>query len=315
MIMQPGHSPAHEKIDAKQAQKYDVSKIGDRSIGSGVNLYSIEKEQALGHELALEVERDSQLITDPTITEYVNRVGQKIVRNSDAKVPFVIKVIDNDEINAFALPGGYFYVNSGLILAADNEAELAGVMAHEIAHVAARHATKNATRAQIFNIASIPLIFVGGPIGYVVRQAAGLAVPMGFLKFSRDAEREADLLGLEYQYAAGYDPGAFVQFFEKLKDTEKQHHSLLAKAFSTHPMTEDRIKRAQTEIEEFLPARDQYIETTSEFDEVKARLAQLENRHMLDAGQGNHPTLRRRENGKTSGSNDDGKPTLKRRPN
>ncbi len=290
--------------------KYDVSKIGDRSVGKGLDFYSLEREQALGRSLAEEVEHSSRLITDPVVTEYVNRIGQNLVRNSDAKVPFTIKVIDNDEINAFALPGGFFYVNTGMILAADNEAELAGVMAHEIAHVAARHATKNATKSEIFNLASIPLIFLGGPAGYAVRQVMGLAVPLGFLKFSRDAEREADLLGLEYQYATGYDPEEFVRFFEKLHLEEKQKRSFLAKAFATHPMTSERIKRAQQEIAKYLPPKPEYIVDTSEFQQVKARLAGLTKQHMIDSGNGIHPTLRRRGPDKsgTSGSGDDERP-------
>jgi beta-barrel assembly-enhancing protease len=294
----------------KVAGKYDLRRIGQRGIGSGLDFYSLEKERALGLELSKEVEHDSRIIADPIVAEYINRIGQNLVRNSDAKVPFTIKVIDNDEINAFALPGGYFYVNSGLILAAENEAELAGVMAHEIAHVAARHATKNATRAQIWNLASIPLVFVGGPVGYALRQASSLLVPMGFLKFSRDAEREADLLGLEYDYLAGYDPQSFVAFFEKLQVQEKKKkHSKLAKAFSTHPMNEDRIKRAQEEIGRDLPAKDDYLVDTSDFEQVKARLVQVTNRHMIDGGNGPRPTLRRRTANGTD-TNDDGKPTL-----
>ena len=300
--------------------KYDVTKIGDRGIGKGVNFYSIEKEQALGRELAAQVESEAKLLKDPVINEYINRLGQNLVQNSDAKVPFTIKIIDNDEVNAFALPGGFFYVNTGLIEAADSEAELAGVMAHEIAHVAARHATKNMTRGQIWNIASIPLIFVGGPVGYAVEQAAGLAVPMGFLKFSRDAEREADILGMEYQYAAGYDPQSFVDFFEKIEAKEKHKPNFLAKAFSTHPMTPDRVKRAEKEMTEMLPPRPQYIVDTSEFEQVKARLARLLNgRHLFDA-KSDRPTLRRIENGNpgtipsNSGSDDDDRPTLKRPP-
>jgi predicted Zn-dependent protease len=308
---------AHEVTLKHVPEKYDVSKIGERGIGGGVNFYSIEKEQALGRQLAQEVEQSTRLINDPVVTEYVNRVGQNIVRNSDAKVPFTIKVIDDDTINAFALPGGFFYVNSGLILAAENEAELAGVMAHEIAHVAARHATKQATRGQIINLASIPLIFIGGPAGYAVRQAAGLAVPMGFLKFSRDAEREADLLGVEYAYASGYDPAEFVHFFETLKAKDKHKASKIAKAFSTHPMTDDRIKRSEEEIATMLPAKDQYIVTTSEFDQVKARLSSIVNRGKPDLTNDDKPTLRRRtEDGdskKKDGDKEDGKPTLRRR--
>lgn len=216
--------------------KYDVSQIGQRNVGTGLDFYSLDREVALGRELSQQVEQQARLVTDPVVTEYINRIGQNLVGHSDARVPFTIKVLDNDEVNAFALPGGFFYVDSGLILAADNEAELAGVMAHEIAHVAARHATKNMTRAQIWNMASIPLIFIGGPVAYAISEVASLAVPLSFLKFSRDAEREADLLGLEYDYASGYDPEAFVEFFEKLKLDEKKKQNFIAKAFATHPM-------------------------------------------------------------------------------
>lgn len=315
----PTHAIATEPTrsnDKRRKGKYDVTRIGQRGIGGGLNLYSLEKERAMGHELAMQVEQSVRLISDPVITEYVNRVGQNIVRNSDARVPFIIKVIDDDQVNAFALPGGYFYVNSGLIMAADSEAALAGVMAHEIAHVAARHATKNATKAEIFNLASIPLIFMGGPAGYAIRQVAGFAVPMSFLKFSRDAEREADLLGLEYEYAAGYDPAEFVSFFEELKAHDKEKHSIIAKAFSTHPMTDDRIKRAQKEIETMLPPKDQYVVSTSEFDEVKARLTELVHQGKLYSTATDRPTLRRRGPEETSGPSkdkDDDRPTLKRR--
>ena len=293
----------------KGAAKYDVTQIGSRTVDKGVNFYSLEREQRLGRELAQELEQQVRLLDDAVITEYMNRVGQNLVRNSDAKVPFIIKVIDNDEINALALPGGYFYVNSGLILATDNEAELAGVMAHEIAHVCARHATRNMTKGQIWNIASIPLIFVGGGAGYAIRQVVAVSVPMSFLKFSRDAEREADLLGLEYEYAAGYDPTAFVQFFEKIHAREKQEkHRLLSKMFSTHPMTEDRIRRAQEEMAMMLPGREQYLVTTSEFDEVKSRLTRATNRMRKESNERNadRPTLRRRTPGASGDSEGSG---------
>lgn len=285
-----GREAQTRRLDAK----YDVTRIGMRRVDRGVNFYSLEKEQRLGRELALELEEGVRLVEDPIISKYVNRVGQAIVRNSDAKVPFTIKVIDDEEVNAVALPGGYFYVNTGLIMAADSEAELAGVMAHEVAHVAARHATRTETKEKIWNLASLPLVFVGGPAGLAVRQIMTFGLPVSFLKFSRDAEREADLLGLEYQWAAGYDPLALVQFLEKLHGREKQKHSFLAKAFSTHPMTEDRIKKAQDEIGSILLARDQYVVTTSEFEEVKARLASLNGRQLANGQIQRKPTLRRR---------------------
>jgi predicted Zn-dependent protease len=270
--------------------------------------------------MATEVERSAKVVDDPVISEYVNRIGQNLVRNSDAKVPFTIKVLDSDEVNAFALPGGFFFVNTGLILKADNEAELAGVMAHEIAHVAARHGTRQATRGELVNLATIPLWFMGGWTGYAIQQAAGLAIPMGFLKFSRGFESEADMLGLEYMYKTGYDPTAFVDFFEKIQSLEKTKPGLVAKVFSTHPPTDDRIRAAQKNIQEILKARPEYVVTTSEFEQVKARLAMLENRRRIDDSQkkDERPTLRRRTS-PTPGDSDDGggdqddRPTLKRR--
>jgi hypothetical protein len=273
--------------------KYDVSRIGTREVGGGVNFYSIEKEQALGRQLSFEIEQGARILTDPVVTEYVNRTGQTLVRHSDCQVAFVIKVVDDEEVNAFALPGGFFYVNTGLILAADNEAELAGVMAHEIAHVCARHATRNATRSQISQIASIPLVFLGGPVGFAVRELSGIAMPLSFLKFSRDAEREADLLGMQYQYSSGYDPTAFVDFFEKLEAEEEGKQNVVSRAFSTHPMNSDRVHRAEQMLE-LLPGRDTYITNTSEFDEVRSRLANLTQGRVVGGSHKPHPTLRKR---------------------
>lgn len=295
--------------------KNDVDAIGNRKVG-GLDWYSIEKEIRMGKAYAMQIEQSMKMVKDPVINEYVNRIGQNLVRNSDAKVPFTIKVVDSDEINAMALPGGFFYVNSGLILAADDEAELAGVMAHEIAHVCLRHATRGQTRADIANLMSIPLIFVGGGIGYAAQQAAGIGLPLTFLKFSRGFEAEADYFGIQYMYKAGYDPNEFVNFFEKVQAQEKKKPGSFAKAFATHPQTPDRIEKSQEEIAKILPARDQYIETTSEFNDIKARLAALENRHKVDdSNNPNKPTLRRTasDSSKDKNGQDDDRPTLKRR--
>src|SRR5271154_6186514 len=268
-------------VFAEDAKK-DPDQIGNRDVGKGVNFYSLEKEIALGKQLASEVERQAKIINDPEIAEYVNRVGQNLVRNSDAKVPFTIKVIDSEEVNAFALPGGFFFVNSGLILKADNEAELAGVMSHEIAHVAARHGTRQATRGEIAQLGMIPLVFMGGWTGYGLYQAASVLVPVGFLRFSQRMESEADLLGLEYMYKAGYDPESFVDFFEKIETLEKRKPGTVAKVFSTHPPTDDRIKAAQKNIQTLLKAKPEYVVTTSEFNDVKTRLMAMHNRRKVD---------------------------------
>ena len=304
-----------------QQKNSDIDEIGRRDINKHqINFISLEKEIALGKQLATEIERTVKLLNDPLITEYVNRLGQNLVRNSDSKVPFVIKVIDSEEVNAFALPGGFFYVNSGLILAADEEAQLAGVMAHEIAHVAARHGTEQYSKAQVLNLATVPLIFVGGGIGYGLSQAAGFLIPLQFLQFSRGAEREADHLGMEYAYKAGYDPTAVITFFEKLQAQEKRKPGKLSKLFSTHPPTAERIQKAEQEIATILPDRPQHVVSTSEFDAVKSRLEALENRRKGDQEKDSQrPSLRRTPHpGKDEpeGSDDpdkDDRPTLKRR--
>jgi len=306
----------------EKPKKKDPEAIGDRDVGKGVNFYSLEKEIALGKGLAQEIEREAKIVDDPVISEYVNRVGQNIVRNSDVKVPVSIKVVDSEEVNAFALPGGFFFVNTGLIMRAENEAELAGVMSHEIAHIAARHGTRQASRGQIANLATIPLIFMGGWAGYGVRQAASVLVPLGFLTFSRGFESEADMLGLQYMYKAGYDPTAFVDFFEKLQSDEKRKPGTMAKVFSSHPPTTDRIKDSQKNIEEILAAKPEYVVTTSEFDDVKTRLASLNKyRKPGDKKDDGKPRLRKAGSGKIdsdgnevpAGDDQDERPTLKRR--
>jgi predicted Zn-dependent protease len=267
--------------------------------GNGVNIYSIEREVELGRQMATEVERQARLLDDPVVVEYVNRLSQNLVRNSDARVPFTVKVIDSNEVNAFALPGGFLFVNTGLLLNAETEAELAGVLAHEIAHVAARHGTKQATRQEIVNYLSMPLVFAGGWLGYAVRQLVGLAVPMGFFQFTRGMERQADTLGLAYLYRSGYDPLAFIDFFERIETLEKTKPGLVARVFSTHPMTGSRIKAAQKMIQRRLAPRPQYVVDTSEFREIRSRLARLEDLE-IPRGRGDGPVLHRRLNSNAS---------------
>ena len=308
----------------KKNDKKDVDQIGERDVGKGVNWYSLEKEMALGKGVAQDIERQAKIIDDSVISEFVNRVGQNLVRNSDVKVPVTIKVIDAEEVNAFALPGGFFFVNSGLILRAETEAEMAGVMAHEIAHIAARHGTRQATRGQIVNLATIPLIFMGGWAGYGARQAASVLIPVGFLSFSRGFETEADLLGLQYLYKAGYDPTAFVDFFEKLQSDEKRKPGTMSKVFSSHPPTDDRISGSQKNIQEILKAKPEYVVTTSEFNDVKNRLSMLLNKRKVDPKDDpGKPRLKKPGSGrvdsdgneKAKTEDEDERPTLKRRPN
>ena len=289
----------------KKGSEDDVDAIGTRNIGGrGVtNWLSTNWEISTGKQYSMEIEKSAHLITDPVVVEYVNRVGQNIVKNSDCKVPFTIKIIDSDEINAMALPGGFFYVNSGLILAADEEAELAGVMAHETAHVCAHHAARGQTKGYYAEIASIPIMILaqGSYAGLGVYEASQLVIPMGLLEFSREYEAEADWLGVQYMYRAGYDPQAFIQIFEKLDALEKHKPGTLAKVFADHPQTPDRIAHSEEEIATILPARPDYMVTTSEFDDIKGRLARIENRRKLnDKGNPNAPTLRR-----TGGTNND----------
>jgi predicted Zn-dependent protease len=299
--------------------KNNPALIGKRDINKGqLQFYSLEREAAIGRQLAAEVDRSSSIINDPVISEYVNRIAQNLVLHSDSKVPFTIKVIDSDDVNAFALPGGYLYVNRGLLEAADNEAEVAGVIAHEIAHVAARHGVEQASKGELLNYASIPLIFMGGWGGYIVQQVAGLAVPLTFLKFSRGAEKEADRLGAQYMWASGYDPNALITFFEKLQAKDKKKPGTLAKVFSSHPMTGDRITEVRELIARF-PDRGEYQVSSSEFAQVKSRLMASSSsaRAARREAESRRPTLKRRPPTTTddgvSDSEPPERPTLKRR--
>jgi predicted Zn-dependent protease len=318
--------PVPTLANVKAGSLDDVNSIGTRSMpgqkGMG-NWYSNETEMKMGKGYSMEIEHTIKLINDPVVNEYVNRITQNIVKNSDAKVPFTVRVIDSDEINAMALPGGFMYVNSGLILAADEEAEVAGVLAHEIGHVCAHHVAREITRSNYAQIAMIPLLFIGGWTGYGIYEGASIGIPLTFLQFQRGFEAQADYLGLQYMYKAGYDPEAFVAFFEKYNALIKQKPNLVSKAFSTHPPTPERIKHSQEEMQRILPAKMEYVVSTSEFQDVKARLARIENRRKLDDGdgKGNKPTLRRTASttgtgdttGQPASTDGDDRPTLHRR--
>jgi predicted Zn-dependent protease len=274
-----------------QSKKDDLNQIGNRDVGKGLNFYSLEKEMALGKQLAQEVQRQAKIVDEPLISEYVNRLGQNLVRNSDAKIPFTFQVIDNDAPNAFALPGGYVFVNTGLIELAEEEDELAGAVAHEIAHVAARHITRRATKSQIASMASLPLsLLLGGWAGIIAGPAAGIAVPMSFLSFSRADEAEADYLGVQYMYVAGYDPTGIISMFEKLDALNRRKPGTVSRLFATHPMDADRIEKTQKEIERILPAREQYVVNTSDYHDMRERVFTRE-AHRKPAEQETRPTL------------------------
>jgi predicted Zn-dependent protease len=308
--------PGSQWTGVKTGSIDDVNAVGNRDIGGRgmTNWYSNDTEIKMGRMYAMEIEKSTRFITDSVVTEYVNRIGQNIVRNSDCKVPFTIKVIDSDEINAFALPGGFFFVNSGLILNADEEAELAAVMAHETAHVCAHHAVRQMTRMSYAQFGAVPLIMIGGWTGYGLYEAAALSVPVAFMKFSREFEAQADYLGVQYMYRAGYDPQAFITFFEKIQALEKRKPGAVAKAFSDHPQTPDRILRTQEEIAHILPPRDQYTVNTSEFDDVKARLQRIESkRRLFDSRNSSKPSLHKagkESDDPANSSSGDDRPTL-----
>src|SRR5215472_14404016 len=318
---EPAVSPKPEvrqaayRENAKTLEKYDVTRIGHRGIGKGLNMYSLNRERQLGLSLSAMFERNSKLVHDQELNDYVNRVAQKIVRNSDAEIPFTVKVMDSSDIpRAFGLPGGFLYVDSALILASDSESELAGILAHGIAHVAARHATRALTRKNLCSLTS-SLSLLAGPVGLLLEDAGGVAGPLSLKKFSRDSEYEADLLGIEYAYAAGYDPEALLSALEKLHAMEVERsaafakipgyhlamkmpfHNKIARGFSNYPLTEDRVRRLQGEIATFLPDRKEYIVDTNEFQDIKERLLSLRGplqlRRHSDDQNPNAPVLRR----------------------
>jgi len=298
----------------------DLNAIGNRNVGCNRGLgnwYSLDSQVKMGQQFAQQVEQTSHLITDPVVNEYVNRLGQNLARNSDTRLPFTIKVLDVEEPNAFALPGGYMFVNAGTILLADDESELAGVMAHEIGHVAACHAARGATRGNLAQIAMIPvLIMTGGVAGIGVNEAANLGIPAAFSKFGRTFEAQADYLGIQYAYKSGYDPNGMINFFEKLQAMEKKRPGLVMKLYGDHPQTPDRISKSQQEINTILPPRDQYMVTSSEFEQVKKRLALIMKKRLQKNGKENKeedPQLRRTTSDKPADQNDD-RPVIKHSP-
>jgi predicted Zn-dependent protease len=310
-------------------KKDDVDEIGNRKVAHK-SIISEEKEIAIGKQYSVEIERSAKLLTDPVINEYVNRVAQNVARNSDLKIPLTVKVIDDPTINAFALPGGFLYVNTGLLQAADEEDQVAGVVAHEIAHVAARHWASQMTKATFLQFAMLPLMLVpmSYPVYMGVMEAYMQGVPLAFLKFNRGAEAEADYLGIQYMYKAGYDPNSYVAFFGKVMDEERRMPGSMPQVFMDHPPTGDRIIKSEEEIKQILPKKEQYLVSTSEFDDVKARLQQvISNRKKLKPGETGGPTLRKRQPsdqtsapaqtaGQSSGSSsggDEQPPVLKRR--
>jgi predicted Zn-dependent protease len=287
---------------ADKDKKKDVDAIGERRVARR-SIISQEKEIAIGKQYASEIDRQAKMLTDPVVNEFVNRLAQNVARNSDLTIPLTVKVIDSPELNAFALPGGFLYVNSGLVMAADEEAQVAGVVAHEIAHVAARHWASQMTRATLLQYAMIPLIFIpmSYPVYYGVMEAYMNGVPLAFLKFNRGAEAEADLLGLQYMYKAGYDPSAYVTFFSKVIEQDRRSPGSVPTIFASHPPTPERILKSEEEIKAILPKRAQYLVSTSEFDDVKARLQSIMSlKKKGDKKEG--PTLRKRETGEQAGT-------------
>ncbi len=274
-------------------KKKDPSEIGDRDVAGKLNVYSIEKEMALGKQLAIEVRKQARIVDDPIVSEYISRLGQNLARNSDVTFPVSFTLIDADDINAFTLPGGFIFINTGTLRLSDNEAELASVLAHELGHAAARHATRQATRNDLISAGTLPLFLFGGWTGLLAHSAAGLASPMFMFHFSRAFETEADLLGIQYLWKAGYDPTASVDMFERVESTERKQPGSVSKLFRTHPLTADRIVKTQKNIDELLPGRDTYVINTSEYEAIRARLAEISQQRKPDPKDRDHPTLRR----------------------
>lgn len=266
-----GSSALASRPHIKKRSKSDanITAIGHRRITHATNLYSLEREKQLGKALSEEVERTSKLLTDPAITEYVDRVAQTVAKNSDARMPITVRVIDSDSVDAFTLPGGYQYVSRGLLLRLAGEGELASVLARGIAHTALRSSTTLATRADILQISTVPLS--NSAPGNSFPSDAALAVPLTSLEMHRDDELDADYFGVQYLYKTGYDPECFLDFVQRIWGSGATATKVPA-AFSAYPPLDERLAALRSEISKILPPRDGATVSTPEFDAFEERL-------------------------------------------
>ena len=242
------------------------------------NILTTEEEVQIGREAAREIERDLRLYNDPVVTAYVNGLGQTLAGySSRSGLTYYFKVVDTDEVNAFALPGGWLYVNRGLITTAENESELAGVIGHEIGHVDKKHGARAISRQ--LGAAVLLDATLGGTDASASRRAgrqiAALFFGVNQLSYGRDAEREADRFAVESTYAAGIDPEGTATFFQKLVAMQKSEPGQLAKMFSTHPPSRERVENVRAQIGE-LPAKAGLTSDSRRFQEIKKRIFERE---------------------------------------
>jgi len=241
----------------------------NKSAVGGFNLISVAEEKQLGDKFAIEIEKQHKIVTDPQVQRYIDGVGKRLLTGvRKAEFPYTFQVVQDDSINAFAIPGGHTYVNTGLIKAAESEAELAAVMAHEINHVVARHSTRQMTQQYGYTLITSLLL---GSQGEISKLAADLFGKAGSMYYSREMESQADVLGVETMYKAGYNPQGMVTFFKKLAAAGERDPGKIAKFFSSHPETEQRINDIQQEIAK-LPAKSYLQASTQEFSQVKSKV-------------------------------------------
>lgn len=248
------------------------SGCGSTGVNKGdFNLMSLQDEWALGQKLAADIALQLPLSQDPAVVGYVNEVGQRIVRQTEmAQMPWAFHVVNDPAINAFSIPGGHVYVNTGLITAAGNVSELSGVMAHEISHGVARHSTEQLSKAYGLEILAT-LVLGQNPAAYqtILAQIIGGGA---LARFSRDAEEEADKLGVHSMYRAGYNPRGMASMFEELLSREQRSPNSVARFFSTHPLTTDRIRKVTSEAQK-LPARGDLITDDPNYQAIRRRVS------------------------------------------